>query len=128
MTPPTGARLGAVLDSIVRDSRKRSRRSLVWELQYRVLGELRGIITDGELGESELDWLDSIYEALAGLAELADQALSLVRARLGDEQVLRKIETLRNPDGRTPAEAATARKLADRLEQKLRNRLEEAQS
>jgi hypothetical protein len=87
-------------------------------------GELQDVIGGGELDEVELWEIDTIYDSLTWLAELVDAALTLTQHRLEDEDVLAKIATLRNTSGRTPAEAETARKLADRLERKLKTRIE----
>jgi hypothetical protein len=90
--------------------------------------ELADVIGGGELGELELWEIDAIYDNLTWLAEQVDVALSLTQHRLEDEDVLARIATLRNTSGRTPAEAETARKLAGRLERKLKTPLGQASS
>ncbi len=125
-------RLREVQQVITGSSTSRGRswaaRGVEFDLQYLVLGELEEVIKgglgEGDTGEVNLWQVESIYEDLTTLAELVDQALSLTQGRLGDQVILEKIALLRNPSGRTDAEMETARKVADRLERKLTNRLE----
>jgi hypothetical protein len=86
---------------------------------------LESIPLDGyDLDEPTLGWLTDFHDDLVAHAAWTDRTLSVVQNRLGDADVRRKIEILRNPDGRTPEEAEAMARLADRLEAKLGHRLE----
>jgi ParB-like chromosome segregation protein Spo0J len=72
----------------------------------------------------ESAWLMAdIHDDLITLGEWHDRSLSAVQAWLLDVDVRSKIDKLRDTTGRTPEEADTARRLADRLERKLEARL-----
>jgi hypothetical protein len=76
------------------------------------------------LEEDAASFLEEIGDELFRLTEWAEQQEAVIQASSDDADVRRKIESLRNPAGRTPAEAATARKVADRWERRIKNRLE----
>jgi hypothetical protein len=76
------------------------------------------------LDEDAAWFLAEIGDELFSLTEWVEQQEAVVQVNFDDADVRRKIESLRNPAGRTPAEAATARKVADRWERRIRNRLE----
>jgi hypothetical protein len=76
------------------------------------------------LEEDAASFLEEIGDELFRLTEWVEQQEAVIQANFGDADVRRKIESLRNPAGRTPAEAATARKVADRWERRIKNRLE----
>lgn len=63
--------------------------------------------------------ISEVYDDLVSLGEWTDRTLSLVQAWLGDDTAMQKIAKLRQTNGRTPEEADTARRLANRLERKL---------
>jgi len=65
------------------------------------------------------DKIMDVYDDLVTLAEWSDRKLSQVQAWLGDDKAMRTIMKLRDVTGRTPEEAETALRLADRLEAKL---------
>jgi hypothetical protein len=97
------------------------------ELQFKVLEPILADICGGhELDELEQDMAAGIYEELVWLAGILDQAVSAVSARISDQVVLDKIAILRNTSGRTPEEAKTAQRIADKLEWRLKNRVEAA--
>jgi len=64
-----------------------------------------------------------VYDDLISLGEWYDRTMSMIQGWLGDIHVREKIKKLRDTAGRTPEEADTANRLADRLEKKL-SRLE----
>jgi hypothetical protein len=66
---------------------------------------------------------DAIYDDLISLGWWLDRSLMTFSRWLDDYDVRDKITKLRNTTGRTPEEAETALKLADRLEKKLEARL-----
>jgi hypothetical protein len=76
------------------------------------------------LEEDAASFLEEIGDELFRLTEWVEQQEAVIQASSDDADVRRKIESLRNPAGRTPAEAATARKVADRWERRIKNRLE----
>ena len=65
----------------------------------------------------------AIYEDLISLSEWVSRSFSATQGWLGDADVRKKIERLRDISGRTPEEAETAQRLADLLERKLGARL-----
>jgi hypothetical protein len=72
----------------------------------------------------ESAWLMAdIHDDLITLGEWHDRSLSAVQGWLFDVDVRSKIDKLRDTTGRTPEEAETALRLADRLERKLEARL-----
>jgi hypothetical protein len=64
--------------------------------------------------------LDTFFDALTDAVEAGEAKLDAVRQRASDEAIKRKVAALRNTVGRTPQEAETALRLADRLEKKWR--------
>lgn len=76
-----------------------------------------------DLDEVILWRVSDIHDDLVTLAEWTDRTLSSVQGWLGDRDVREKIAKLRNTTGRTPEEAATALRLAAKLERKLETRL-----
>jgi hypothetical protein len=80
-------------------------------------------MADYPLDEVSLWRISDIEDDLLTLTAWTDRALSEITARLGDEEIRAKIRIMRDPTGRTPAEAASMQAVAARLERKLRNRL-----
>lgn len=60
-----------------------------------------------------------VLDELRDLLEVTEEAIAALEMREGDDATREKITKLRETKGRTSAEAATARRLADKLEQKL---------
>jgi hypothetical protein len=81
------------------------------------------VIEDCQLDEVALQRLSDIHDDLLSLGEWYERTLSAVQHRLTDAAVLQKIGKLRDTSGRTPEEAQTAMRLAERLERKLGSRL-----
>lgn len=71
----------------------------------------------------ELWKITDMYDDLISLGEWHTRQLSAVQGYLDDFEVVSRIEKLRNVAGRTPEEAETALRLADKLEKALNNRL-----
>jgi hypothetical protein len=66
------------------------------------------------------DDLDVVFDELVELSEEIDKVIAGIRMRRSDDAVRSKISKLRdNVSGRTSAEAATARRLASKLEARL---------
>jgi hypothetical protein len=104
-------------------------RTLLEDFHGFIAEELPGTVcADGEPADKYWDDLavESLFEDLAWLAEEVDKAVALVQARITDAELKARIAQIRNTTGRTPAEAASANRIADRLERRLRNRLEAA--
>jgi hypothetical protein len=80
-------------------------------------------LDDFGLEDATLAVIADIHDDLITLAEWVDRKLHHVGAWLEDVSVRDKIKRLRDTRGRTPEEAATAQRLADRLEHKLEARL-----
>jgi hypothetical protein len=80
-------------------------------------------VEDFELGGIGPWQVADIHDDLVTLVDKADRLLSAVQGWLEDGNVRKKIAILRDSSGRSPAEAATAAKMADRLERKLNARL-----
>lgn len=76
-------------------------------------------VDDFDLDATTLDLVDTFHDDLLTLAQWVDRATMATQRWLQDVQVRRKIEALRNTDGRTPEEAENFHRLADRLERKL---------
>lgn len=83
-------------------------------------------MTDFGTSESDLRRMSDICDDLVSLGEWHERQLSAVTGYLTDRGITEKIRKLRDATGRTPEEAETARRLADRLDKKLRNRLRSA--
>jgi hypothetical protein len=85
------------------------------------LGSVR--MADYQLDEVSLWRISDIEDDLLTLTAWLDRVLSEITGRLGDEEIRAKIRIMRDPTGRTPAEAASMQAVAAKLERKLRNRL-----
>jgi hypothetical protein len=81
--------------------------------------EAYDLIKDCGLSDVEQWRLEGLYEDLLSLGEWYDRTMTIVSGRLGSATARKKIEKLRNTEGRSPEETATALRLADRLEEKL---------
>lgn len=78
-----------------------------------------------EVGSPGLRKVEDLLDDLISLGEWYDRTLLAVLGWLDGVDLHAKIEKLRNTAGRTPEEAKTAERLADRLERKLEARLEQ---
>lgn len=79
-------------------------------------------LDDYEVDEQNLWLITEMYDDLVSLAMWHTRALTRAQTWLGDSDVIRKIEALKNRTvdrGATPEEAETARRLVERLERKL---------
>ena len=80
-------------------------------------------LRDYGLDDVSVDKIMDIYDDLVSLGEWHGRQLSAIQGYLNEIDARKRIEKLRNVTGRTPEETATALRLADRLEQKLGNRI-----
>jgi hypothetical protein len=80
-------------------------------------------VQDYGTAETDLWLMTDIFDDLTSLGEWYDRQLSAVTGYLIDRGITEKLTKLRDNTGRTPEEAETAGKLADRIEKKLQNRL-----
>lgn len=92
-----------------------------WQLRF---SQMCALLETIDLAGYGLDTINmwkvaDIYDDLVTLGEWHDRALSAVQRWLDDVSIREKIAKLRDTSGRTPEEADTALKLADRLESKL---------
>lgn len=78
---------------------------------------------DFRLDEVTMGVIADVYDDLMDLSFWTDRAISMTQGWMEDGDVKRKIAALRDTTGRTPAEAETALRLAQRLEDKLERRL-----
>ena len=73
------------------------------------------------VGDADDDTLTEILEELTIASTWVDGSLAVVAAHLGEQEIREQVRKLReDTNGRTPHEITTAAKIADRLEQKLR--------
>ncbi len=96
-------------------------RLVEWQLRF---SQMCALLEAVDLGGYGLDTINTwkvadVYDDLVTLGEWHDRTLSAVQRWLNDINVREKITKLRDTAGRTPEEAETALRLADRLEQKL---------
>lgn len=80
-------------------------------------------IQDCPLEEVALWRISDLLDDLISLGTWADRSISAVQGWLGDADVRKKIELLRDVRGRTPEEAANFERRAAKLERQLSNRL-----
>ena len=81
-------------------------------------------ISNYEFDSPTLLVIADVHDDLLSLQGWLDRALLHIGGHLADHDVREKIKRMRDPHGRTPEEAMTANRLADRLERKLEARLE----
>lgn len=118
-----------------RDARERLR-ALKQQNDYSKLAEIQltvdrltlalqdyGDIPIEDSDEATLAVINDLHDDLITMGEWHDRALGQTQAYLTDNVTRDKIRRLLNTKGRTPEEAATAIKLAERLQRKLDNRL-----
>src|SRR5258708_6585353 len=96
-------------------------RLVEWQLRF---SQMCALLEAVDLGGYGLDTINTskvadVYDDLVTLGEWHDRTLSAVHRWLNDINRRHQITKLRDTAGRTPEEAATALRLADRLEQKL---------
>ena len=98
---------------------------LQWQHRFaEMCAILETIDLSGYSPETTAMWkIADVYDDLISLGEWHDRALTMVCRWLGDIQLREKIRKMRETAGRTPQEAETANRRADRLEEKL-DRLE----
>jgi hypothetical protein len=80
------------------------------------------IIEECDLDEVSIDYAIEMYDDLVNLMVALETQAAALSARLGDEKTRNTIAQLRETAGRTKAEIATGRRLADKLEKKLSQR------
>lgn len=92
-----------------------------WQQRFaQMCAILETIELDGYGPENTNVWIISdVYDDLISLGEWYDRTISMTQGWLGDISVREKIKKIRDTAGRTPEEAETANRLADRLEEKL---------
>jgi hypothetical protein len=95
-----------------------------WQLRFSKMCALLETVDLNGFGLDTINmWkIADIYDDLITLGEWHDRTLSAVQRWLNDINVREKITKLRDTSGRTPEEADTALRLADRLENKLERR------
>jgi hypothetical protein len=81
---------------------------------------------DFGLDEATLALVEGFLDDLIALTDWVDRAFSATQAWLSEAPVIDRIKKLRDTTGRTPEEAETALRLADRLERKLTRQLRSA--
>lgn len=86
----------------------------------KMVGILEGVdLPEYGVGDADRETMSDIHDELRILATWLDQSLDVVGAEMDDLQRRERIRRLReDTNGRTAAEIATARRLADKLERK----------
>ena len=108
--------------------RKKLGRKSVADLQFRIL-QMTATLESSDVGDYDLAGEDAylvneLYDDLVELQFWMDHTLAVTRAHMDDRHELEVIRRLREDHkGRTPAEIATARTIADRLEAKRDHKL-----
>lgn len=90
----------------------------------KMVGILEGIdLPEYGVRNADDDTIAEIHQELTILATWVDQSLDVVGAEMNDLKMMEQIRKLReDTNGRSPAEIATARRLADKLELKRRTK------
>jgi hypothetical protein len=107
-------------------ARKSGDSIVLWDTAYditKLCGLLQSLnIEDADLDEYGVDVLNDLHDDMLYLQEWMDVTTAAVQARLGEQELRKKIVALRAKtvaNGCTPEEEASARRAADRLERRL---------